>query len=306
MIISSGLKALLWALRWGLGLSAIAYLGLCFGLWSAQRRLVFVPRRQLDLTPAALGLEHQTVRLPVPAQGLTPAGELHGWWLPAADAEFTLLYLHGNAGNIGSHLSFASRFQQVGLSVLLVDYRGYGLSSGPFPSEARIYEDAQVAWRYLVDTRGIAPEQIVIFGHSIGGAIAIDLARQTPAAAGLIVENTFTSMLAMAQRQGYGSWVPVNWLLTQRFDSLSKVSQLQLPILFIHGLADLTVPPEMSHQLYAAAPQPKWLWLVPGADHNTVAEVAGSHYEQQLQQFLSHIRASRCPHPPSNPQSEPC
>lgn len=267
---------------------------------------MFVPRRELDVTPAALGLPYQTVRLPVPAQGLTPAGELHGWWLPADGAEFTLLYLHGNAGNISSHLSFASRFQQAGLSVLLIDYRGYGLSSGPFPSEARIYEDAQTAWRYLVETRGILPEQIVIFGHSIGGAIAIDLAHQTPDAAGLIVENTFTSMLAMALRQGYGRWVPVDWLLNQRFDSLSKVPQLQLPVLFIHGLADLTVPPEMSQQLYAATPPPKDLWLVPGADHNTVAEIAGGSYEQQLQRFLSQIRLSRCPAAPGDPQTEPC
>ncbi|MBD2260919.1 alpha/beta fold hydrolase [Pseudanabaena sp. FACHB-2040] len=272
---------------WIVGAGAIAYLLFCSLLWLGQRKLIFVPNRLLTVTPAALGLDYQEVWIPV---GSGP-DQLHSWWLPATAPanSLTLLYLHGNAGNIGDHLSLASRFQALGLSVLLVDYRGYGLSTGPFPSETRIYEDALTGWHYLIKDRGIAPEQILIFGHSIGGAVAIDLAVNTPQAAGLIVENTFTSMEAMALHQGYGAWAPVKALLNQRFDSLQKVSRLRLPVLFIHGLADLTVPPEMSQQLYEATPSPKWLWSIPGADHNNVFEVAGLEYDRRIRQFLADL-----------------
>ncbi|HEY9735598.1 MAG TPA: alpha/beta hydrolase [Trichocoleus sp.] len=290
MVVLSGLaKVLLWAI----GAGAIAYLLLCGGLWAGQRQLMFVPNRHVVGTPATLGLDYENIWISV------GQGKMHGWWLPGRSSQsltaenFTLLYLHGNAGNVGDHLGPASRFQALGLSVLLVDYRGYGLSSGPFPSEAQIYEDAESAWRYLTQERGIRPEQILIFGHSIGGAIAIDLARRVPNAAGLIVENTFTSMQDMALLQGYGAWVPVGWLLNQRFDSLGKVPDLKLPVLFIHGLADLTVPPEMSRRLYEAAPQPKWLWLMAGADHNTVAAVAGMEYDRRIEEFLQTLLSIR-------------
>ncbi|MBD0337610.1 MAG: alpha/beta hydrolase [Cyanobacteria bacterium Co-bin13] len=281
------MSGLIKGLLWSAAVGAIAYLLLCSLLWLSQRKLIFVPNRLLTITPAVLGLDYQEVWIPVGGG----SDRLHSWWLPAtANAHgLTLLYLHGNAGNIGDHLSLANRFQMLGFSVLLVDYRGYGLSSGPFPSEARIYEDALTAWRYLLESQGIDPGQILIFGHSIGGAVAIDLAVNTPQAAGLIVENTFTSMEAMALYQGYGAWAPVNRLLNQRFDSLQKVSHLRLPVLFIHGLADLTVPPQMSQQLYEAAPQPKWIWSVAGADHNNLSEVAGPEYERRIRQFLADL-----------------
>lgn len=272
---------------WLAGVSAIAYLLLCAVLWVGQRRLIFVPDRLLTVTPAALGLQYQEVWVPVAPS----TDRLHAWWLSAEKglSDLTVLYLHGNAGNIGHHLSLASRFQRLGMPVLMVDYRGYGLSSGPFPTETRLYEDALAAWRYLTEDRHLSPSQILIFGHSIGGAVAIDLASQEPNAAGLIVENTFTSMRDMAMWLGYGNWVPVQWLLNQRFDSLQKVPNLQLPVLFIQGLADRTVPSEMSSRLYQAASEPKWLWTVPQGEHNNVAEVAGKEYDHRILQFLTQI-----------------
>ncbi|HEY9761635.1 MAG TPA: alpha/beta hydrolase [Trichocoleus sp.] len=273
---------------WLVGISAIAYLALCALLWVGQRRLIFVPDRLLTLNPSALGLSYQEVWVPVDR---SRTDRLHGWWLPAegSASDLTVLYLHGNAGNVGHHLSLASRFQRLGLPVLLVDYRGYGLSSGPFPSEARLYEDALAAWHYLTNERHLPPSKVLIFGHSIGGAVAIDLASQVPEAAGLIVENTFTSMGDMATWLGYGNWVPVQWLLTQRFDSLQKVPNLKLPVLFIQGLADRTVPPEMSGRLYEAASEPKWIWTVAQGEHNNVAEVAGTEYDRRILQFLTHL-----------------
>jgi uncharacterized protein len=285
LVVLSGLvKGALWVV----GVGAIAYLLLLSLLWLGQRKLMFVPNRLLTITPAVFGLEYEEVWIPV----VGGSDRLHGWWLPPTNPDenrLTLLYLHGNAGNVGDHLSLASRFQALGFSVLLVDYRGYGLSSGPFPSEARLYEDALTAWQYLIQERAIAPAEILIYGHSIGGAVAIDLAVNMPQAAGLIVENTFTSMEAMAVHQGYGAWVPVSRLLNQRFDSLQKMPQLKLPVLFIHGLADLTVPPVMSQQLYEAAPQPKWIWSVAGADHNNVSDIAGPEYDRRIRQFLKDL-----------------
>ncbi|MGF1521086.1 MAG: alpha/beta hydrolase [Leptolyngbyaceae cyanobacterium] len=268
-----------------IGVGAIAYVGVCLAIWLGQSRLIFHPQSDLATTPGDIGLTYQDVQIPV------GGGHLHGWWLPATDDHTqTILFLHGNAGNIAANLRYAGELCQAGPSILMIDYRGYGLSSGPFPNEARVYEDASAAWRYLTQTQSIAPENIVIFGHSIGGAIAIELARYSSKAAGLIVESTFTSMSAMVDYIGYSRIVP-KWLLNQLFDSEQKLPTLHLPMLLIHGLEDNTVPATMSEQLYAKASGPKKLWLVPGANHNDIAEVAGPKYSEFLQRWL----ASLCP-----------
>jgi len=198
-----------------------------------------------------------------------------------------VLYLHGNGSNVGANVEHANRFHRLGFSVFPIDYRGYGKSQGDFPSESRVYEDAEVAWDYLVKQRGIHPNQIYIYGHSLGGAIAIDLAVRHPEAAGLIVEGSFTSVGAMVDFQKGLFWMfPTNFLLTQRFDSLSKVDRLQMPVLFIHGTADSVVPAQMSKKLFDAAPEPKQLYMVPDGGHNNVAEIGGAEYLQRLSQFL--------------------
>ncbi|MGB3266929.1 MAG: alpha/beta fold hydrolase, partial [Microcoleus sp.] len=198
-----------------------------------------------------------------------------------------VLYLHGNGSNVGANVEHAHRFHRLGLSVFLIDYRGYGKSQGDFPSEYRVYEDAEFAWDYLVKQRGIHPNQIYIYGHSLGGAIAIDLAVRHPEAAGLIVEGSFTSVRAMVDFQKGLFWMfPIDFLLTQRFDSLSKVDRLQMPVLFIHGTADTVVPSQMSKKLFDAAPEPKQLYMVPDGGHNNVAEIGGAEYLQRFRQFL--------------------
>ncbi len=201
--------------------------------------------------------------------------------------ERVVLYLHGNGSNVGANVEHANRFHGLGLSVFLIDYRGYGKSQGDFPSESRVYEDAEQAWDYLVQQRGINPHQIYIYGHSLGGAIAIDLAVRHPEAAGLIVEGSFTSVRAMVdyQKPQFGMF-PIDFLLTQRFDSLAKVDRLQIPVLFIHGTADTVVPSQMGKKLFDAAPEPKQLYMVPDGGHNNAAQIGGAEYLRVVSKFL--------------------
>ncbi|MEO0866967.1 MAG: alpha/beta hydrolase [Cyanobacteria bacterium J06642_11] len=297
MIFSQGLLAVAIAAVSGYGL-------LCAGLYFFQTRLIFKPTADLTTTPMDIPVDYQEVWID-PQGKSTTEGSLHAWWLPAlpgnlTDLSLTLLYLHGNAENIGANLGLAHRYQRMGFNVLLVDYRGYGLSAGPFPNEKRIYEDAIAAYRYLTETRQRDPQQLWLFGHSLGGAIAIELAHQH-AIAGLIVQSSFSSMrqvVALAQQY---NWIPVNLILTQRFDSVSKVSQLRSPVLYIHGLEDDTTAPNMSEQLHAASPEPKQLWLVPGAGHNNVADTAGNDYITTIETFVQQTQSIVSIQPPTSP-----
>ncbi len=266
-----------------LGLLATLYLVACLYLYFRQTRMLFFPTAQITTTPADFGLPFEEVWIPVGDRG----DRIHGWWIPASGPETgVLLYLHGNGINIGANVEQANRFHQLGLSVLLIDYRGHGRSQGSFPHEQQVYQDAEASWQYLIQDRNVAPQHLFIFGHSMGGAIAINLASQHPDAAGLIVQSSFTSIRDMVDRNPIYRIFPIDLLLTQRLESIRKVPRLQMPTLFIHGLADAEVPAQMSQMLYAAAPQPKQIYLVPIAGHNNVAATAGEAYLQIVQQFI--------------------
>ncbi|MGF1480967.1 MAG: alpha/beta hydrolase [Cyanophyceae cyanobacterium] len=269
------------------GGGAIAYAALCTFMVVRQRQLIFLPVSALEQTPDALGIPYEEVWLPVTPEH---SERIHGWWLANASTADVLLYLHGNSSNISVNLSQAQRYYQLGFSVLLIDYRGFGLSEGRFPSETQVYQDAQAAWEYLVQKRHIEPHRIFLYGHSLGGAIAIDLATRHPEAAGLIVEGTFTSMRDMAKYRRRFEWLPVNLLLTQRFDSIHKIKSLQTPLLLIHGSDDLVVPMHMSQDLYAAATGTKTLFIVPGAGHNNAASVGAAQYLQTVREFYLSLR----------------
>ncbi|MGH8002727.1 MAG: alpha/beta hydrolase [Brasilonema sp.] len=265
---------------------AITYLAVCVFLFLQQTRFIFFPSSIIKTTPEFLNLGYKDVWFPVSVKS-GKMEHIHGWWIEANQPNAkVLLYLHGNGINIGANVVHAHRFLQLGFSVLLIDYRGYGRSKGSFPSESRVYQDAATAWDYLVYQQQIPPSQIFIYGHSLGGAIAIDLALKNPNAAGIIVESSFTSIRkVIAYRNNF--WMfPVNLILTQRFDSIGKVPNLKMPVLFIHGTDDVITPAFMSQDLYAAAPEPKKLVLVPGAGHSNVAEVAPSIYLQAVQSFV--------------------
>ena len=280
------------------------YGAVCVALYFYQTRLIFKPTLQLTQTPEEQQIAYQDVW--ISPEGKTSLGHgLHGWWLPGssgclASHGLTLLYLHGISENIGANLGLAHRYQQMGFDVLLVDYRGYGQSTGPFPNEQRIYEDAIASYRYLTETRQIPAQQIWVFGHSLGGAIAIELATQRPLA-GLIIQSTFSSMVQAVQFGGQYNWVPVNWILTQRFDSMAKVPQLAAPVLYIHGLEDDTTAAVMSEQLYKASPPPKHLWLVPEAGHNNVADTAGPKYFTTVETFVEQMQPTVAIQAPASP-----
>jgi uncharacterized protein len=261
----------------------MAYLVVCLFVYFQQPKYIYAPSHVIEKTPALYNLPFDDVWLPV---ATNKNERIHGWWIGSNHPDGrVLLYLHGNALNVGANVYAASGFQKAGFSVLLIDYRGFGRSKGRFPNEKRIYEDAATAWNYLVQ-QNIAPSQIYIYGHSLGGAVAIDLAVKHPQAAGLIVESSFTSIQRVVVAQKLFKFFPVKLLLTQKFESILKVPHLKMPVLFIHGIDDSTIPAFMSKELYAVAPRPKELILVPGANHNNVGEIAPSKYLKAVHSFI--------------------
>jgi uncharacterized protein len=275
-------------IRWTLILLVLGYLMLCTYMWATQKHYIFKPRPLLQTTPDRLGLKFEEVHI-ASGSGID-AGDLFGWWLPAdiEDAP-TMLYLHGNDKNISSanDLERVARLRSMGFNLLMVDYRGYGKSSGGSPNEAKMYEDADAAWKYLIKQRGSDPKRTFIFGHSLGGAIAIDLAAHHPEAAGLIAESSFTSMTEMGRREF--PFLPTDLLLNQRFDSIGKIRSLKMPVLLIHGSWDKLVPYQMSQRLFESALQPKFIKLIDGGEHGNTAIIAPLEYRAAIGGFTQPI-----------------
>jgi uncharacterized protein len=279
-----------------LAVPAVLYGLACLYIYLRQNTLIYRPPRSLDITPATYQTRYEEVWLSASTAQPHQPTKIHGWWLPSPESSAltapsvqnppTILYLHGNASTISANAENASRFHRMGYSVFLFDYRGFGLSDGDVPDEQMIYADAETAWRYLTETRGIAPDQIVIYGHSLGGAIALQLATRHPDAAGLIMESSFTSLLDVINRTSEYRFFPLNWLLNQRYESRDRIAYLQMPLFVIHGEADQRVPVDMGKTLYDLAPEPKQLWLVPDAEHNNTAALTGDLYRQRIRDFV--------------------
>jgi hypothetical protein len=242
-------------------------------------RVVFQPSPGVDLRPADLGVDAEQVWL-ASEDGL----RLHAFHLRApGGASRAILLLHGNAGNASHRLPLAAAFARLGADVLLLDYRGYGLSAGR-PSEAGVYADARAALAHL-EARGFAAERVVLLGQSLGGAVAVDLAQERRLA-GVVLESTFSSLSDVA-RSAFG---PLGSLLVRgRFDSAAKISRLRAPLLVLHGDRDEIVPFELGRALFAAAPEPKRFEALTGAGHNDVAQTGGPEYFARIGRFLEQV-----------------
>ncbi|WP_425214947.1 alpha/beta hydrolase [Tumidithrix helvetica] len=283
-----------------LGVATLAYTGTCAFLYMQQRQLIYNPSPEIARFPS-----DRDYRLPYEDVWIAIAGsneKIHGWWFPAPalseppslpkeptlalKSPKTILYLHGTGGNISHNLARIEGLRQLGFSVLAIDYRGYGQSQGNFPSEFQLYQDSQVAWDYLTQVRAVPPQQIIMYGESLGGAIALDLAIKKPDAGGLILQSTFTSMADVVKQPTWAKVIPIDLLLDQRFDSVEKMRSLKLPVLLIHGLKDSGIPANMSQKLYELAPTRKQLFLVPNAEHARIYQPEHS-YLQAIQQFFS-------------------
>ena len=255
-------------------------------IWARQEHFIFRPEKAIASTPADYQLPFEDVYMTVNETG-GQKERIHAWWIPGKNqTNRTLLYLHGSALNIAANISHAKRFYNLGFSVLLVSYRGYGKSDGTFPSEEQVYSDARAAWAHLMKQRGIDPGTVYIYGHSLGGAVAIQLALDHPEAAGLIVEAAFTSIPDMARVMPKYRMLPIDLIVNQRFDSINKVAQLQVPVLYIHGTDDTLVPHEMSRELFKRTASPKWLKLILGGGHNNSAAVGGKNYLKAVREFV--------------------
>jgi pimeloyl-ACP methyl ester carboxylesterase len=208
---------------------------------------------------------------------------IHAWWVPHEGASLVTLHLHGNAANITYRYSRFHEILAAGSAVLALDYRGYGKSHGR-PTESGLYHDADAAYDYLLKA-GFRPNQIIVYGESLGTAIAVHLAARRPCAA-VVLEAPFTSAKDVAR-----TVAPViGPMLIWGLDSRVKIGRIQAPVLFIHGDRDEIIPLRLGQELFAAAHEPKSFWLVPGAGHNDIAETAGASYRQHLQSLYGHFR----------------
>lgn len=213
--------------------------------------------------------------------------KLHGLWAPAKNRPHdgpVLLYLHGARWNVAGSAPRIRRMQQLGFSVLAIDYRGFGKSTQELPSEDMAYEDARAAWDWIA--REHPQRQRFVFGHSLGGAIAIDLAAKVEDEQGVIVEGTFTSIADVASSMKFG-WLPIAPLITQRFESVKKVAQVKSPLLVVHGANDSLIPNELGRRLYEAAIGRKHFILVEGGSHFSTMAVGLPQYRQALTEVFS-------------------
>ncbi|MBI4401900.1 MAG: alpha/beta hydrolase [Nitrospirae bacterium] len=210
---------------------------------------------------------------------------LFGWYAESSATPAVLLWCHGNAGNIINRLDNLAELYRLGFSVFLFDYRGYGRSRGR-PSEEGLYQDALAAYAYLTETRRIRPERLVLFGRSLGAAVAGEVASQRPVA-GLILESPFPSVEAMARAHYFG--LPLHWLLGARFDLADRLQHISVPILVVHGDRDEVVPLQLGKQVFDVAREPKSFYLVHGADHNNLYLIGGQPYFQRLKRFAEEV-----------------
>jgi len=255
----------------------IVYVLLMAYVYMKQGSMLYFPLKEIEATPLAIGLDYQELIL------RTKDGvDISAWYVPADDARGYLLFCHGNAGNISHRLDSIRIFHNLGLSVLIFDYRGYGRSKGA-PDEEGTYRDVEAAWDYLAGSLHVKPEKIILFGRSLGSAVAAEMAlrKQTRA---LIMESGFTSVPDLGSR--FYPYLPVRLLSKYHYSSINKVGRIKIPKLFIHSPADEIVPYEQGRKLFENASEPKEFLQLNGG-HNEGFLLSGTMYVDGLNSFLS-------------------
>ncbi|MEO8485953.1 MAG: alpha/beta fold hydrolase [Betaproteobacteria bacterium] len=258
----------------------------CAALVTQERELTFRPVKEVSGWFSGLPGDVKEFYLPVSDQ---PGAErLFSWYWPSDNPTApTLLYLHGVRWNLTAHLRRIENLRSFGFSVVAIDYRGFGKSDGEVPSEEGVYDDAAAAWRWLV-AKEPDPKKRFIYGHSLGTAVATELAVAKGAEdgmGGLILEGGFTSLPEMARALA-PSWLPIDWFVTQKFATLDKIAKVPAPVLLVHGTGDRMVPHRFSEALYAAANEPKKLVLVDGGSHYNTSWAGADQYRAAIAELF--------------------
>lgn len=254
-------------------------------LVSCEKKIIYYPSKHPSgmWDPQSYGVKAEDV--------FFEAGDgvkLHGWFVSAEGAAATLLWFHGNAGNITHRLDNILRLRPLNLNIFIFDYRGYGKSGGE-PDEQGIYLDSLAAYETLVRDKNISPESLFLFGRSLGGICAVEVASQRPAA-GLILESVFTSAKDMARKML--PFLPLGYFIKSKFDAIGKVPTLEIPKLFLHGTEDNIVPYRLGRKLFEAAANPKEFYDIVGAGHNDTYIIGGKAYFDALDRFIKQTLAA--------------
>lgn len=259
----------------------------CATLDEKQRAWIFQPSDRAWGGSASYAEGMEDIWIDFPSKVTGEPAKVHALWLEAEDPKPdtpVLLYLHGARWNVAGSAGRMRRMQDMGFAVLAIDYRGFGKSSAGLPSEASAYEDARMAWQWLAQKYPDRPRYV--FGHSLGGAIAIDLAAHVEDEQGTIVEGTFTSIPDVASTFKWG-WLPIGPLITQRFASVDKVARVGSPLLVVHGANDSLIKMDLGRRLFDAAKGKKHFLLVEGGSHHSTMWVGHTQYREAIRQLFS-------------------
>ena len=269
-------------LKSALRITIAALIGGTLFLMIFEKQLIYYPATAVDVTPKALGLPFDEVTIDV-----EPGVKIHGWFIKGSKepSVATILFSHGNAGNIADRLDRVLSWRDLGVDFLLYDYRGFGRSTGA-PGEEGTYRDGRAAHDYLVKTRGIEAKRLVLMGESLGCAISIQIALDRPAA-GLVLEAPFASIPHMAS--AIYPFLPAKFFVRTRYDNLEKIPRVRMPLLVVQGTRDEVIPVAQGKMVFGAAPSPKQYLAIEGAHHNDVYVIGGTQYKSALSDFLARV-----------------
>jgi len=270
---------ILYIFLWILSILGGVYLIIVGYLFFNQKQMVYFPYSKLTATPLDMGIRYENMEI-----NISDDETVHGWFIPSSDSSTknVVLFCHGNAGNISNRLYTIQLFHSLDIPLLLFDYRGYGLSKG-VPSEENSYQDAQLSYKWLIKEKNYKPENITIFGRSLGGSVGIELALREKVKS-LIVESTFTSAGDIGQK--LFPMFPIKWFLKYKYESISKIKNLNCPVLIVHSSKDDLIPYYMGRELYDAATEPKEFFDIFGG-HNDREYLQNPQYMDKIKTFVA-------------------